>query len=114
MHYNITADVAADERDGEQLLDALDGYSPAVAHAPGRATVIFTLPAEDLAQATRTGLALLQANVDHELLSIEVMTTEDFDRREGLDVLPELVSVPDAAEMLGTSRQAVQQQIDRG
>lgn len=114
MLYNITADVAASEHDGEHIIDALEGYHPAVMHAGNRATIIMTLPAEDTRQAVRTALAVLQSNVDRELLSLEVMTTEDFDRREGFDVVPELVAVSEAAEILGTSRQAVQQQIDRG
>lgn len=42
------------------------------------------------------------------------MSSDSFDRRSGFEPIPDLVSLAEAATMLGTSRQAVQQQVDRG
>lgn len=92
----------------EQLAD----YHPAVNISPrGYAEATITLPAETLRQATNTALALVAAAFAEEPVTCTVMTTEEFDARQGFVPLPDLVSVADAAELLGVSRQRVLQKI---
>ena len=114
-HYNVTAQIAvgADTSD-DDLIDALTGFSPAVGtHPRGWTEVIFTLPADNLEQAVRTGMAVL-ARVGRPVVSVEVMPTAEFDRRVGFDELPELLSVTQIAEELRLTRQRVLQMIDEG
>lgn len=112
--YNATAELAdkATADLCEQLLDDFAAYHPAAGRsAHGRAELIITVPAENLDQATRTALALVAGRP---VVRLEVMATVEFDRIHGLPVLPELVSVTEAAELLGITRQAVLQRIDAG
>jgi len=109
----FTADVA------EELLDALADYHPAVGRSPrGRVEVIVTLPAADLRQAIATGLAVLErAAHPAKVTCVEAMTTKEFDARtDALNPveIPELVSITEAADALGVSRQAVHQRIEAG
>lgn len=98
----------------EQLIDELIDYHPAASRSPyGRPEVILTVEAESLRQATSTVLAVVQA-AGHAAYSLEVLPTEAFDQRLELEPMPELLSVAEAAEQLGVSRQAVQKRIDSG
>lgn len=117
--YNARAETTLDlnETSAEQLLDRLDGYHPAVGRSFfGRTEAVITLPAETLRQAISTATAVLDTAVAGlgDVVSLEVLTTADFDRRVGLDPVPELVSVTEAAAELGVTRQAVLQRIDSG
>ncbi|OYO16651.1 DNA-binding protein [Enemella dayhoffiae] len=92
-------------------------YSPATAGGrDGRAQVIITLPATTLEQATQTATALLVEGEDWpaEPCGLEVLTTELYDRLGGFTLMPDLVSISEAAEQLGISRQAVLQRIESG
>ncbi|SDP33616.1 DNA binding domain-containing protein, excisionase family [Nakamurella panacisegetis] len=80
----------------------------------GRVEVIITLPADTLRQAITTALPLLEQAGDVPVISLEVMTTDEFDTRNGIDPIPDLVSVSGAAELLGVTRTRVQQLIDEG
>ncbi len=114
--YNLVIELAdrADAQHAEAILDHFANYHPAVARTEtGRAELILTLPAETVAQAATTGLALLKAT-GHRPLRLEVLTTDDYDRRAGTTPLPDLVSVPEAADLLDISRQAVLQRIAAG
>jgi excisionase family DNA binding protein len=116
--YNARAETTTplEPAAAERLLYALAGYHPAVGRSVfARTEVTITLPADTLAQATTTALAILTVNfAPADLLSIEVLTTADFDRRLGVEPIPELVSVTQAAEELGVTRQAVLQRIESG
>ena len=98
------------------LLDALDGYHPALDHdAPkGHVRAIISLPAETLRQAITTALAVVEAAANGPATAVEVLTSDEFDAREGLEPLPELVSVTQAAQQLGVTRQAVLERLERG
>lgn len=114
--YNAIIELTdkADPQHATAILDQFADYHPAVARAEsGRAELILTLPAENLQQATTTALALVKAT-GHRPVRLEVLTTEEFDRRAGLVPIPDLVSVTEAAELLGVTRQAVLQRIDAG
>ena len=116
--YNIRAEttVSLDEKHTVAVLDALAAYHPAIGRSAfGRAEVIITLPAETVAQAAATATAVIAAAIaPAELLGLEILTTADFDRRTGLEPVPELMSVTEAALALHISRQAVLQRIDAG
>lgn len=49
-----------------------------------------------------------------EVVGLNVLTTQDRDRNEGYPPIPDLVSVTQAAEMLGVTRSAVIQRIESG
>lgn len=102
--------------DIDALIDALQGYHPSLSDGPRRGQVgaIISLPAENLRQAISTALAVVEAAVGGPVTAIEVMTSEDFDRRHGFAPLPELVSITEAAKQLGVSRQAVHQRVESG
>ena len=119
LHYNATIelDTPATEQAAEHLVDQLasHGYSPAAGASPfGRLEVVITLPADGLRQAAVAALALVEQAAGIPARAVEVLTTDDFDRRHGLDPVPDLVSVTDAANMMGLSRQRVLQMVDEG
>lgn len=105
-------DVTDDEID--ELLDVYKGMSPAVIGSPrGWVGVIVSVEAPSLPQAVVFATAL----ATYPLHSVEVMTSKEFDRRGEAfrsAPLPELLSIPEVAERLGTSRQAVHLRIKSG
>lgn len=93
--------------------ERLTAYHTVTAADPGGLTsVIITFPADTLAQATTTALAVTAFL--GEPAGIEVLATAEFDRRAGLLTVPDLLSVTEVAERLGVSRQAVLQRIESG
>jgi excisionase family DNA binding protein len=117
-----TVRIELDTRDdlAVDLVRALAGYAPSVGRGPrGRAEVRVTLPADDVVQATQTAVAvvahaLTSAGHVTPVLGVEVLPADEHDRRASVDPVPTLVSVADAAAVLGVSRQAVQQRIESG
>lgn len=116
--YTATVEVAPKGRrvDAElvdQLTTELEDYAPAIAESPrGFTAVTITVPATSLRQATSTSLRLVEDATGLEAIACEVMAEAEADARRDWIQLPELVSVSEAAELLGVSRQAVQQRID--
>lgn len=114
ISYNARAHVRS-KLDLDDAMDALDGYHPAIGAAPGKQwDVTITLPAETLRQAATTAIAVLEQQLAGEVTVIEVMTTATFDIRHGLEPVPDLVSVTEAAAELGISRQAVVKRLEAG
>lgn len=122
LDYNATIEVA--HRPGpagpaadlaDTILDKLATASPAISiSARGWLEVTITLPATSLIEATTTAIGYVKLATGHEPVSVSVTTTDEFDKRNGLVVqMPELVSVTEAAEILGVSRQAVIDRITR-
>lgn len=114
--YNATMELAArvSEKTSSALIEHLADYHPAAGRGiSGRQEVTITLQAENLRQAISTALAVVAA-AGFEPWSVQVLPTDEFDRRRDLPPLPELLSVTEAAAELGVSRQAVQQRIDAG
>lgn len=121
--YNVTIelDVAADEMiddDGnladafdQTLTDLADYHTVLTRSMFGNAELIMSLPAEDPWQATTTVRALVSTLPATRRVVIE--TSADFDRRADVELYP-LLSVTEAAEKLGVTRQAVLQRIDAG
>ena len=114
--FNVVAELDAsfDEDTAEALLAPIADYSGGAYRSElGHAEVVFTIPAEGIRQATSTALAVLET-YPWPLRSLRVLPTEDFDRLvEAIDV-PPLVSVQEAADALGISRQAVLKAITTG
>lgn len=99
----------------DRVLDALDGYSPAISHSPaGLVEVVITVQANALRVAFVSACALVRDATGMDVVVGEVMPTDEWDRRQGLSPIPDLLSVTQAAERLGTSRQAVLQRISTG
>lgn len=117
MDYNATATLRHPlarlrERDTDPILDRLADYGPAInASATGHAEVVITLPADTLQQAVTTAAALLGPLRP---IGLEVIPTEVWDKRLEATPVPDLLSVSEAAQRLGVSRQAVLQRIDSG
>lgn len=107
--YNIVAELDApfDEDTVEQLIDPIADYSGAVGRSElGRTEIVFTLPADSVRQANTTALAILD-QYPPALVSLRVLPASDFDRLTEAAELPALVSVSEAAEELGVSRQSI-------
>lgn len=115
-HFNVRAELATRRQDlDDDLIDALEGYGPAVSRSDrGRIEVIITVPADTLRQAITTALPLLEQAGDVPVIVLEVMSTDEFDARNGIEPIPDLVSVSGAAELLGVTRTRVQQLLDEG
>ncbi|MGH1563012.1 helix-turn-helix domain-containing protein [Mumia sp. DW29H23] len=115
--YNALVEVARkglDEDFADDLIAALEHHHPAVGESPrGWVSARISLPAESLAQASTTAVALVEAATGAAAIACEVATETEFDAREGFVSAPELVSVTQAAESLGVSRQAVLDRIAR-
>lgn len=113
--YNAHVEWAAPHDDGrvDDLVDALTDYHPAVGRSDlGHTEAIFTLPADTLRQAAGTALSIAEAH--GEVLVLEVLPTDEFDKRHGLVPMPALLSVPEVAEALKVSPQAVRQRVESG
>ncbi|UUW88386.1 helix-turn-helix domain-containing protein [Pimelobacter simplex] len=106
---NPTADRA------EQLLEQLPELHAAVSVSErGWVTIDVTLPAEHVRQAVLLAIAAVEQASGRPALAVAAMTEEEADAREGWETLPDLVSVTEAAELLGgISRQAVLDRIAR-
>ena len=120
--YNAPVEVAhrpdpyaVDADFGDDVIDRLLAASPAIGISErGWMDVTITRPANSLLDASATALALVKAATGHEPVSVEVMPTAEFDKRNGISYpMPDLVSVSEAAQILGVSRQAVLDRITR-
>jgi excisionase family DNA binding protein len=118
--YNARIEWATRTTDDDDLVDELVDYHPATSRSErGWVEATITLPAETLRQAATTALAIAEAASAAVLdgaavLVLEVLPTAEFDERNGLAPMPELVSVTEAAERLDVSRQAVLQRLEAG
>jgi excisionase family DNA binding protein len=116
MTQQYVLEVETAERDvavAERWVDELAAWHGAVAAGPiGNLVTIITLPAEDLAQACATGLAIVGRLAPP--VSVVAQPETQRDEREGWGRVPDLLSVAEAGARLGVSRQRVLQMIDEG
>lgn len=104
----------------DDVMDSIEDYAGTIAgNDRGRLELILTIPATGLRQAAATGLTIAEAALGKraKVASIEVMTTKEFDARIDAikpPAIPELVSITEAAQLLGVSRQAVHQRLETG
>ena len=114
-HYVITIETSqpTDIDVADRWVEDLKTWHGAVGDGPGGHLVVtLTLPAESLAQAVATGLALVERHATP--VAVQALSEELQDAREGWTPVPEMVSVSEAAQMLSVSRQRVLQMIDEG
>ncbi len=95
------------------LMDALAPWDVSVSTSvAGRTALTISMPGSTLAQASRTALAVVaECGVP---IGMHVMTEADRDTRLEWEAVPDLVSIAEAAHMLGVSRQRVDQMIASG
>lgn len=113
--FNITARLGSSREPIEDralaLVEAFARYGAAVGPLDnGAAELTITVPADNIRQAIDTGFVLL-ADRGIRPVSIEAMTTEDHDRQQAIDSSDDMLSVTQAANVLGISRQRVLQRI---
>lgn len=105
-------DLSLDEID--TAMDALAEYAPALGVTPrGHQVARITFPADTIAQAAVTAARVVGAALG-DVVRIDVMPEHEADARAGEVPVPELLSTPEAAELLGVSQQRVRQMIDEG
>jgi excisionase family DNA binding protein len=114
--YNLALELdagsdAAEGSLGDRLLDQFADFHPVVtASSLHRTELILSIAAEHLWQALAISRALAS---DLRVTRVVVESSADFDRRRDAEI-PPLLSVTEAAKMLGITRAAVQQRIDKG
>lgn len=118
-HY--TADVEVARRDDltdddlDTIMDSLAEYAAAVGATPrGHLTARVTFPAASISQAATTAAAVVGAAFGSKVIRIDIMTEAEADLREGTVEVPQLLGVPEAAELLGVTPQRVRQMIAEG
>jgi hypothetical protein len=91
----------------EQLLFDIAAIGGAAGGLPGRKRIetTMTIVAEDPMGAVRQAILKMSQVCSGEIASIEVATTEEFDRRLGEPAFPELVGIAEVARILGVSPQ---------
>lgn len=116
--YAGSIDTSPDQID--RIITLLGSYHPAISLTPDeRLDVRISLQAETLRQAVDvTQLVISDAlaragQPDLQPVAVEAMTEELFERREQQPPVPDLVSAQEAADILGVSRQRIQQIADR-
>ena len=113
--YNVTVELDTREDLGEKVVDALAAYHAAAGRSDrGRLEVVLTIPAEGVVQVLQTTVAITAQAIGVPILTVEITPTEEWDARQGLAPIPELVSVSEAAAELGVTRQAVLQRLAAG
>lgn len=106
--YNVVADLDVPYGDdaADAAIELVADYAGAVARSDfGWTEVTFTIPATGLKQATNTALAILET-APWAARSLRVLTSDDYDRIVDRVDAP-MLTVAQAAEQLGISRQAV-------
>lgn len=99
----------------DDVMSRLEWFHPALSSsARGWCDATICVPAESLAQAATVATRLVAVTFDAEAIVCEVMTEQGFDARQELVPMPVPVVATEAAEILGVSRQRVQQYADEG
>lgn len=98
--------------DVDAIHEHLDEWHVSAAeNLAGYIELTLTIPAERLRQAVDTALTLA---VEFGYPTAVYAITEQLLRQRGADPLPEMVSVPEAAEILGVTRQYVLKLVNEG
>lgn len=110
--YNATVEVATKQLHVDQAMQALAPFHGTVFESErGWAGATISLPAESLGQAALIAGSVVAGALGAEAIACEVMTEAERDARLGWAPVPDLVSVSEAGELLGVSRQRVLQMI---
>lgn len=118
-HY--TADVEVARRGQpthdqiDRAMDALAEYAPSLSVTTrGHQAARITFPAETITQAATTAAGVVAAALAGPVIRLEVMTETEADLRDGAVDVPELLGVPEAAQLLGVTPQRIRQMIAEG
>lgn len=116
QNYNITVEVddntALTSADVDRIMGELDEFAPALSNSTrGWRTATITVPGASLRQAIASAVSVVEAAYGARALLVEAMTETEADIRQGWVQTPDLVSVSQAAAILGVSRQRVLQRI---
>ena len=117
IEYNARVEYADADLDPDDLIEAMAEYHPAIARTPTQEIEAYiTIPAGTLDEAITAALRIAREAVatQVQVQAVEVMPTAIFDARNGIEYVPTLVSVTEAAQTLGITRTSVQQRIDAG
>jgi excisionase family DNA binding protein len=99
----------------DDLMEKLAIYSVSVSGAPhNRIAVTITLPATSISQAFTSAVAVIEHAAGASIVAAEILPTDEFDARSGLEPVPALSSVSEAAELLGVTKPRVNQMITEG
>ncbi|MBW3084203.1 hypothetical protein KEM60_00389 [Austwickia sp. TVS 96-490-7B] len=102
-----------DDDEIDTIMDRLHEFDGTIGSNPGAGPVMsMFVPAESARQAVVMGESI--AREFGEAVSIEALRADLWEKREGWEPIPELMSVTEVAEDLGVSRQRVQVMIDTG
>lgn len=114
-HAKIELDCRFDESAVDDLTDVVNEFDGSVARAAygGRAELSFQVSDNNPRRATITAMSVA-LTTGHDLYAVEVLPADEFHRRVDAVHLPDLVSVPEAAELLAISRQGVLAQVQSG
>lgn len=120
MQYNAVIEVGVKPTKSniERWIDAFADYSPAISPTDdGNTEMVVTIDtmgsgSMGFGQASATALAIGR-DLGH-VRAVTIMTTEEFDRRVDAMGADETVTTNEAAELLGVTRQRVQQLINDG
>jgi excisionase family DNA binding protein len=116
--YHFTLElsgVTADELEVPIAKLAADGYDPVLGESYTRPSVTIVVQATNPWQAVDAASDALDALPGHAIdFALSVLPTEEHERRTATVHLQVVVSVPEAATMLGVGQQRVRQLLDRG
>lgn len=120
--FSVTAELpipsgSMPQTEKDQLLQQFGDYQVNLCPSDlGRTNLTFLLPADSLLQATTTARAIL-GSFSPEPLRLVVEHIADYSRRQKLALLgqiPPLLSVSEAAQLLGITRTAVLKKVTSG
>jgi hypothetical protein len=105
--WSVTVNWDTNDEATEDLLEAFAAIGGAAGGLPGRRRIdaSMTITAKDPMDAAAQALAKMNRVAEGKVASVEVATTEEFDRRLAEPSFPELVGMVEIAALLGVSRQ---------
>lgn len=96
----------------DSLMSQLEPFHASIGMSEhGWLSAQITVTGETLPQAATVATAVVESALGASVIALELMTEKEFNRRGSFDDVDDLVTVPEAAELLGVSRQAVGQRI---
>ncbi|MFJ6532496.1 helix-turn-helix domain-containing protein [Microbacterium sp. NPDC091662] len=119
QHFTVDVEVARrGDLTPEQLdaaMDALADFAVSLGVTPrGHQAVRLTFPADTIVTAARTAAAVVEHAISGTIIRLDVMPEAEADERVGDVPVPELLSTPEAAEILRVSQQRVRQMVAEG
>ncbi|WP_461004555.1 helix-turn-helix domain-containing protein [Trueperella pyogenes] len=111
MDYTATATITTG-LDIDTILDALTEYAGSIAETESGYRAVFSYPADNLHQATKTALTIAETVGTPTAITVTPTATVDHDTKHGQ--LPPVISVTEAANILNITTQAVHKRIKAG